>query len=170
MDRILQLQTTLDQSDLIAIQALLDHNYSIDGIARMYEERTLLMSTTTENLNKLFEARSVLEDSEDRRKAAVDAVLTAEIKDQIKQVNDLFANTQADTRSEITRLEFEIKASVAVFGETVKANKLMAVFVKGRQSWDNKDLDIYAEKHPEILPFRKIGTPSVVIKPCEKKD
>ncbi len=51
-----------------------------------------------------------------------------------------------------------------VRGESVKGTNLQAIFIKGRQTWDNAELDKYAEKHPEILKFRKIGNPSVSIR------
>ncbi len=40
----------------------------------------------------------------------------------------------------------------------------MAIYSKGRMSWDGKRLDGYATAHPEILAFRSEGQPSVSIR------
>lgn len=61
-------------------------------------------------------------------------------------------------------LESEIKAAVIALGETVKADGIMAVYNKGRESWDGKALSGYAAAHPEILVFRSVGDPSVSIR------
>ena len=62
----------------------------------------------------------------------------------------------------------EVKADVLAHGETVKGAHLMAVWVKGRTSWDSKRLDGYAAAHPEIETFRSVGEPSVTIRSAGK--
>ena len=61
-------------------------------------------------------------------------------------------------------MEAEIKELVKATGATVKSTFLMAVYAKGRISWDAKGLDGYAVAHPEILYMRKEGDPSVSIR------
>ena len=70
----------------------------------------------------------------------------------------------AALRSREAELVDEIKSLTAQLGETCKAAGLMAMYVKGRTSWDSKALDGYALAHPEILSARKVGEPSVTIK------
>ena len=69
---------------------------------------------------------------------------------------------------EIVALSYTLNAAgtagVFTIGATVKANGLMAVYNKGRVSWDSKLLDGYAVAHPEILAARKEGDPSVTIR------
>ncbi len=62
-------------------------------------------------------------------------------------------------------LENAIKAAVASGGKTVKASSLQAVWAAGRVSWDSKGLEGVAVVMPEILKFRKVGEPSVSIRP-----
>ncbi len=57
-----------------------------------------------------------------------------------------------------------VKTYVLIFGATVKGAGLMAIYSKGRMSWDDKRLDGYATAHPEILAFRSEGQPSVSIR------
>ena len=64
----------------------------------------------------------------------------------------------------IASLEDEIKSDVLTIGATVKGDGLMAVWNKGRVSWDSKTLDGYAVAHPEILVARKEGEPTVTIR------
>jgi hypothetical protein len=40
----------------------------------------------------------------------------------------------------------------------------MAVYANGRVTWDNKGLQAYAEWHPEVDKYKKVGEPSVSIR------
>lgn len=64
----------------------------------------------------------------------------------------------------IQNLQEEIKRAVIARGETVRGLRLLAVYTKGRVTWDTKHLDTYAEHNPEILRFRKQGMPSASIR------
>lgn len=61
-------------------------------------------------------------------------------------------------------LETEVRQDVMKFGASVKGSKLYAVYVRGRVSWDTKELDHYALTHPEVSAFRKEGAPSVSLR------
>ena len=63
----------------------------------------------------------------------------------------------------ISALESEIKDKALALGETVRGDHYIAIFKRGRVSWDQKLLDGYAVAHPEILPFRHVGQPGVMI-------
>lgn len=71
-------------------------------------------------------------------------------------------------RKDVERIETSIKDRVLTMGETVRGDALMAVWCKPRVSWDVKSLDGYAAAHPEILPFRHTGQPSVSIRPVRR--
>lgn len=97
---------------------------------------------------------------EDLRKS----IIPAEIQAQLDEI-DAEQKTAADALSAGTsQLENEIKACILSIGATVKAGGLMAVWNKGRVSWDSKLLEGYAVAHPEILAARKEGDPSVTIR------
>ena len=91
-------------------------------------------------------------------------ILTPEIKQQLDDL-DAEMNTALDTlNGGITTLTAEIKDDVLKSGATVKGASLMAVWNKGRVSWDMKSLDGYMVAHPEMTAFRKEGEPSVTIR------
>ena len=91
-------------------------------------------------------------------------ILTPEIKQQLDDL-DAEMNTALDTlNGGITTLTAEIKDDVLKSGATVKGASLMAVWNKGRVSWDTKSLDGYMVVHPEMTAFRKEGEPSVTIR------
>ena len=49
-------------------------------------------------------------------------------------------------------------------GATAKGVHLMAVWAKGRETWDTSRLAGFAVAHPELLELRKIGEPTVAIR------
>ena len=65
-------------------------------------------------------------------------------------------------------LEGEIKNDVLLNGKTVTTELYQAVYVRGRVGWDNEGINKYAEAHPEVLKFRKVGQPSVTLRPVGK--
>lgn len=61
-------------------------------------------------------------------------------------------------------LDAFIRSGVLAAEKTVKGGQLMAVFNQGRSTWDGKKLDGYAAAHPEILDFKKVGSPTISIR------
>jgi hypothetical protein len=64
---------------------------------------------------------------------------------------------KAEVRAEIDR-------RVLVAGETVKTDRVSAIWIKGRVSWDGKMLDGMAKIDPRLLAARKEGEPTVTIR------
>ena len=91
-------------------------------------------------------------------------ILTPEIKAALAEIDAEYQTAIEALNTGIATLETEIKAEVIQGGATVKGAHLQAVYNKGRVSWDTKALDGYAAGHPEIMPFRKVGEPSVSIR------
>ena len=91
-------------------------------------------------------------------------IITPEIKQQLDDLQAEQDGLQSGLAANMNQLESEIKAFVIGLGVTVKGAGLMAVYNKGRVSWDSKYLDGYAAAHPEILDARKVGEPSVSIR------
>jgi len=67
-------------------------------------------------------------------------------------------------QSGIDELTAEVKADVLNAGATVKGDYMMAVYNKGRVSWDTKGLDGFAIAHPEMQAFRKVGEPTITLR------
>ena len=99
-----------------------------------------------------------------KKQELIDAVLTAEIKAKLADIDAEFSVQLASAETAIASIESEIKADVITAGATCKGANLQAVYTKGRITWDTKALDGYAAAHPEIQPFRKEGSPSVSIR------
>ena len=117
-----------------------------------------------DNLDALHETKRLLAKFQSDKERLVNEATPPEVRQRITDIEEKFQPAILAASAEVSRLENEIKAAVAVRGETIRGIGLQAVFSKGRQSWDNSALDIYAETHPEILQFRKIGNPSVSIR------
>ena len=120
--------------------------------------------TTKEKLDALYELNCELEVSNMDKQALIDSVITPEIKQKLADIEAEFSEKNAAVLEKINALESVIKADVVSGGETVKGDYLMAVFAKGRVSWDTKSLDGYAAAHPEIAQFKKTGDPFVSIR------
>jgi hypothetical protein len=119
---------------------------------------------TKEKLDALYELKCAIEVSNMDKQALIDSILTPEIKQKIAEIESEFSEKNAVVNTKLSALEYEIKADVVSGGETVKGDYLMAVFTKGRVSWDTKSLDGYAAAHPEVAQFKKTGDPSVSIR------
>lgn len=57
-----------------------------------------------------------------------------------------------------------IEIEVLNLGKTAYGDKYMAVWNKGRSSWDGKALEGFAMAHPEILQAKKVGEPTVTFR------
>ena len=119
---------------------------------------------TVEKLNALYEKKAALEVVRLEKEKLIDSVLTPEIRKQIADIEAEFADKTMVVTADIQAIEAEIKQEVVSGGETVKGDYLMAVYAKGRVSWDTKALDGYAAAHPEVAQFCKVGDPSVSIR------
>ena len=67
-------------------------------------------------------------------------------------------------RNQIADLRSQVEMAVIQEGHTVKGDMLMAVYNKGRESWDGKLLAGFALAHPEIEAARKVGNPTISIR------
>lgn len=94
----------------------------------------------------------------------IDKVLTPEILAQVDEIRTKWKDTKESMTYEMATLESEIKADVLAKKETIKSQNVMAVWVKGRTSWDGKLLEGMAKLEPKLLAARKEGEPSVTIR------
>ena len=119
---------------------------------------------TKQMLNRLYEAKAARVIIDQEKQALIDSVITPEIKAKFAEIDAEFSDKYRAVDDTYSAIEGEVKAAVLELGETAKGDYLMAVFAKGRVSWDTKALDGYAAGHPEIAQFRKEGAPSVSIR------
>lgn len=119
---------------------------------------------TQEKLDRLYELKTVMTETEERKQAEIDTILTPEILAQVEEIRKKWADTTESMTAEIAELEADIKADVLSCGETVKGARLMAVWNKGRVTWDGKKLDGMRALIPQLDTARKVADPTVTIR------
>jgi Tfp pilus assembly protein PilO len=117
-----------------------------------------------DKLDRLAQTRTQRANLTAEKQAAIDRVVTPEIKAQLDAIEQEFTETEKDLDFAMASLEAEIKATVLEHGVSATGTHLQAAWTKGRVTWDTRALDIYSTLHPEIRPYRKEGEPFVVIR------
>lgn len=87
---------------------------------------------------------------------------------EMKARKAAFESDNALLMEEIEKLKDNIKNEVLATQEGATYNGLRVVWSKGKTTWDAKSLNKYAETHPDIEQFRKVGNPWVSF--CLQKD
>ncbi|MFA5379724.1 MAG: hypothetical protein WC455_28455 [Dehalococcoidia bacterium] len=121
--------------------------------------------TIQDDLNKLDDMNVTLDAIRLDKRRKIEAAMPEEVRQAIRDIEEEYASVENAASETIAALRKEIVDAVIKNGETVKGAHLQAVYVKGRTSWDTKALDGFAAAHPEIGQFKKIGEPSVSIRP-----
>jgi len=119
---------------------------------------------TIEKLNLLAELREQRTALDEHYTELRQALIPPEIKQALEDVDAEKSGLVSGLDAKIGALEAEIKTDVLLRGETIKGDRIQAIYNKGRVSWDVAALDGYAAAHPEIAQFRKEGEPSVSIR------
>lgn len=86
------------------------------------------------------------------------------VQGQLLEIDAEFDPKLEDLQERLAAVEGILRAKVKQSGQSVKGETLQVIFVRGRESWDEKALKGYAAAHPEIYQFQKIGEPSVQIR------
>lgn len=98
-----------------------------------------------EKLADLQEQQEVLKAKLDTQKQAmIDSVYTPEIREAVKAIEAEFApkyDIVDRLQPKIDELTAEIKAEVIASQATVKGTRLQMVFVKGRTTWETKNIE-----------------------------
>jgi uncharacterized protein YifE (UPF0438 family) len=92
------------------------------------------------------------------------ASVMEQVRAQLEALDAEFGEMLREADEEVSRLEGEVKEAVRAVGESVKHEGIRAVYMRGRVTWDNRGMTRYAEAHPDVLEFRRIGNPSVSIR------
>lgn len=119
---------------------------------------------TQGKLNRLHELKTAIANTEERKQAEIDLILTPEILMQVEEIRQKWDDTTESMKNEVLELEAEIKEDVLTAGETIKSDHLMAVWNKGRVTWEGKLLDGMAKIIPQLETARKVGEPTVSIR------
>lgn len=94
--------------------------------------------------------------------------LLAQEKYNLNLLKTQFEQDNAELIDSIKAREADISKIVLKMGETVKTDAISAIWNKGKTTWDGKLLEGYALAHPDILPCRKTGDPTVSFKLAKK--
>ena len=120
--------------------------------------------TTEDKMELYYSKREQLQLLDMKEKEEIDTVLTPEILDQVENIRAKYKDTKEAVSFELGVLEQEIKESVLTMKETIKSKNVMAVWNKGRVTWDSKLLEGMAKLEPKLLAARKEGEPTVSIR------
>lgn len=71
---------------------------------------------------------------------------------------------EAQLKADIAEQEAAVKTYVLATGAGGHGTYLQAIIIAPRITWDTKAMEVYSTLHPEILPYRKVGEPSVQIR------
>lgn len=96
--------------------------------------------------------------------SAVTAVIPAEVQMAIDEVKAEYEAKIEPLVANVEQLADVVKESAANVEATVKGSGYMAVYSKGRPSWNDDGLIKLAEQYPPIVAMRKEGKPSVSIR------
>ena len=124
-----------------------------------------------------------MKSAEDRLKAKLDKMATIQETIATKQeelvrlvetllkanpnvlvVRDSLHEELIQLQDDAVEMESEIKELGLKAGETVKGEKLQAIFNQGRRSWDNQMLENWAILLPAIMEAKKAGAPYISLK------
>jgi tyrosyl-tRNA synthetase len=117
-----------------------------------------------DKLNHLAELQAQADKMRSHYEGKRESIIPPEIKQQLSGLDAEYQAVFDALNSGISELTAEIKADILQGGVSVKGERLHAIWVKGRVSWDTKGLDGYLVAHPEMAAFRKEGEPSVTIR------
>jgi len=118
---------------------------------------------TEKLLDELFEIKSQIDRQFEAKRLAQEAVIPPEIKKRLEEIDAEFTvpRTVVERMDEITK---QVSDEVIERAVTVKGKYLMAVYAKPRITWNTEALEGFVAAHPELLQFRKEGSPSVSIR------
>jgi hypothetical protein len=117
-----------------------------------------------QKLDQLAELQASLEIIRMNKQAAIDMVITPELKARLAEIDTQFDPSNDVIETGIDALITEIKADVIQAGASVKGTHCHAIYTKGRVSWDSKMLEGMAILIPQINDAKKTGEPSVSIR------
>jgi hypothetical protein len=120
--------------------------------------------TPEEKLDQLAEFQAQRDALKLEQDARIEQVFTPAIRDAMADIEFEFKDKFEAVDANIAKLTEEVKADVIQAGATVKGSHLMAVFNRGRVSWDTKKLDGMMIVLPQLAEARKEGDPSVAIR------
>jgi hypothetical protein len=122
------------------------------------------MRLISEILDELAEWKEKQENLAVEKKTAIEKAFPQEVRNKIVEIESDFIEKELATNAKIAELEEDIRVAVLNTGSTIRGKTMMAVWSKGRVTWDSKVLEGMMVFVPELKSARKEGQPSVSIK------
>ena len=91
-------------------------------------------------------------------------MVLATVREQLDAVDAKFAEQLQSANEGSATAEKSARELTLKLGRTVGVAGIKAVYSSPRVSWDNEKMAAYAETHPEVKEFRKVGKPSVALR------
>jgi hypothetical protein len=123
-----------------------------------------IMIHIQKKLNQLSRLHAQLNLLQSEKKRLIEESLPPEYGARLQEIEVEFAHKETTARQNIESLTAEVRSDTLAFGRSVRGSEYQAVWSRGRVSWDDLALRVYARAHSEILPFRKEGRPSISIR------
>lgn len=105
--------------------------------------------------------------------SAARAEVLATVRAQLDAIDERFGPQIAEATAAAAEAEQAVRDLVLRLGKSVSIGPVKATYSAPRITWDTKRLDSYAEQHPEVKDFRKVGKPVVSLrfldKPADEK-
>lgn len=115
-------------------------------------------------LDQLAEIESQIDVLNIERTIARKAAIPAEVQAELDAIEAEFQSKKDAAEANVVELRDRIDPLVLEHGASVKGERMTAVYMKPRITWDAKALDGYAINHPELFAFRKEGKPTVTVR------
>jgi uncharacterized protein YifE (UPF0438 family) len=91
-------------------------------------------------------------------------VVLASVREQLDAVDAAFAEQLQTANEGSGTAEKAVRELVMKLGRSTSLAGIKAVYSSPRVSWDNEKMAAFAELHPEVKEFRKVGKPSVSLR------
>lgn len=122
------------------------------------------MSEVTGMLLALKELRAMRDAVRMDMQACLDSIMTKEQLQEIADIRTEFVPRIEEMEEKIVEYEQSIRDAVLVDGESQAADGLLAVYAKGRVSWDTRALEALTDTYPWLAKYKRVGEPSVSIR------
>jgi hypothetical protein len=120
-------------------------------------------------LDKLAELHKLYSKLESEKREIIEKVLSPEILLKLDEIETEYSEKGKGLSENIEKLEIVIRTETQQLGKSISSSGYIAMWSKGRITWDNKGLTSYSAKHPEILEYKREGEPIVSIRKIPEK-
>jgi hypothetical protein len=88
-------------------------------------------------------------------------VVPPEVHQALKELDEEYHPMIEAAEKHLEQIKEEVVSEVLQSAATIKGSRWMAIWNKGKETWDGAKLRGYAMAHPEIMEARKVGAPTV---------